>query len=124
MALGGINGANKLAISTATVPEQFTNRTSYLKEIVKESGGKNEWNTAQIEYLVALLDSNYIVSRGDCMPQLRKVSEATAVVHTAFLAPPVESPPVSVCLKEHHSPDPILRQWLPFLPSIMGCCLH
>ena len=92
VALGGINGANKLAISTSTVPQQFTNRTSYVKEIVEEFG-KNEWNTAQIEYLVALLDSNYIVSREDCIPQLRKVSEATAVVHTAFLAPPV-----SVCL--------------------------
>ena len=85
VSLGGMKGANKLSIATATFPEQFSHRNGYIKEIVNE-GVTKELNTAQIDYLVTLLDSK---CQEDSMPALRRVSEATAVVHTAFLAPPV-----------------------------------
>lgn len=104
VALGGMNGANKLSIATATVPGQFSHRNGYIKEIVNE-GVTKQLNTAQIDYLVALLDSE---CQEDSMTALRRVSEATAVVHTAFMAPPVSECVMPECkgsvLSRPHAP--------------------
>ena len=40
-----LRGINILVILTSTIPEQLTNRTSYVKKIVEECG-KKEWSTA------------------------------------------------------------------------------
>ena len=58
VALGGIDGANKLAMSIATVPEQFADHIGYIRRIVNEGANKN-FNVTQIQFLVSLFhDSN------------------------------------------------------------------
>lgn len=88
-ALGGMNGIVALAMATSTVSEHFSDRIEYIQRIVN-AGAKKEFSIVQVQFLVSLFDSNYVLPcREEYMPMLRKVSEATSVVHTAFLAPPV-----------------------------------
>lgn len=97
MALGGMNGANTLAMATSTVSEHFSDQIGYIQRIVN-AGANKEFSIAQIQFLVSLFDSNYVLPcREEYMPMLRKVSEATSVVHTAFLAPPVSKCTMPEC---------------------------
>ena len=81
VAMGGITGAITLAQSASSVPEHFSDRISYIQNIVNIGCGKK---FIQIQFLISLVDAL------PCSKDLlRQVSEKTSVVHTAFLAPPV-----------------------------------
>ena len=81
-----------MATSTSTVPEHFSERTGYIQRIVNAEANK-EFHLAQIQFLVSLLSEAGLPH--DKM--LQKVSEASSLVHTAFLAPPVSKSIVPEC---------------------------
>ena len=56
VAMGGITGAITLAQSASSVPEHFSDRISYIQNIVNIGGGK-KFSAVQIQFLISLVDA-------------------------------------------------------------------
>ena len=128
MALGGMNGVVALAMATSTVSEHFSDRMEYIQRIVN-AGANKEFSIAQIQFLVSIFSNYVFPCREEYMPLLQKVSEATSVVHAAFLAPPVSKCIMPECQRAALSrPHPLTMATIFTVDSgplpALKCCLR
>ena len=127
--LGGLQGVNAIS----TVPEHFSERIGYIRQIVN-TASKKDFSLAEMQFFVSICaassDSEYVWPCSEkYMPMLQQVSEATSTVHTAFISPPVSSCILPACegsaLSRPHPPVVVTVSTLLSGPlPALKCCLR